>query len=207
VHTFARDAVQPNPLVVRDKTLRTSERITIVTRDMDLNAPAPAESQGDYVVHYLPWPLVNTASWTMVGTDDLRFHVQVDHKWQEYADIGAWHAVLEDDQGHHYEPAAIEHARSKIIASTWDMEERLTACTNAGRTGEGYCYSDAGFFTNGWKEHLLWGSLMIYRGNADIVFKQPDLLTKNVRWLKLTMNHGTQRFEYVWKFDNSVASR
>jgi hypothetical protein len=205
VTTFSSAAVQPNPLVIKDKTLLpTSAQITIVTGDMELNAQAPAiltESQA----HYYRWPLYNTASWTMVGKDELRFHVQVDHKWEEYADITAWSAVLEDDQGHRYAPEAIEEVRKQIIMSTWDQGQRTTVC--ADRTADGYCNDDAEFDVGSRKERLGFATLQVYRGNADLVFEQPNLMTPSIRWLKLTLKHGTESFQYQWKFDTNVASR
>src|SRR5262245_47736876 len=40
--TFHGSATQPNPLAVPNETLRSSERITIVRGDMELEAPDPA---------------------------------------------------------------------------------------------------------------------------------------------------------------------
>ena len=192
-HTFAQDAMQPNPLVVHDPTARTSERITITRSDVDLLVPAgkiaarsgdeandPARSERpmvnnttqESVGEFYQWPLENSASWTMVSKDDLRFHVQLDHKWLDYVDLAGWSATLEDDQGHVYAPASIEHRRARLL------------------------YGDNTA-----------GDLSIYRGMGDIVFRQPDLLTANRRWIKLTIHHGVDQFEYTWRFQSDVAAR
>src|SRR5690242_12886451 len=99
--TWAKEAVQPNPTIHPTETLRVSEPITIVTSIMNLEAPLPAD--GMYtaqVVRNRKYPLFNQASFTMVSRDRLRFHVQVDHSWDEYADLTTWEVKLEDDQGH-----------------------------------------------------------------------------------------------------------
>src|SRR4029079_18269368 len=44
--TFSGVAVQPNPLANQAETLRTSERISIVRGDMDLEAPESAAGTG-----------------------------------------------------------------------------------------------------------------------------------------------------------------
>ncbi|HEY0253653.1 MAG TPA: hypothetical protein VGC41_19110, partial [Kofleriaceae bacterium] len=92
--TWSREAVQPNPLIHPTETLRISEKITIVTGDMDLYAPSPVQDHtvgmaqsedqgGATIAHPHRWPLMNQAYFTMVSRDRLRFHVQIDHKWEE----------------------------------------------------------------------------------------------------------------------------
>jgi hypothetical protein len=137
-HTFAQDVVEPNPLVVHDPTARTSERITITRGDVDLLVPvdkipqrqAEANATPEPAGHERPmvdnikresvgefyrWPLESSASWTMVSSNDLRFHIAIDHKWLDYVDVGGWSATLEDDQGHVYTPAAVEHRRARLL--------------------------------------------------------------------------------------------
>ena len=109
--TWEKEAVQPNPLLHPQDTLRNSEKVTIVTGDMDLVAPNVNDNDMDVrqsenttnatVAHPHRWPLINQASFTMVSRDRLRFHVQIDHKWEDYADLKNWDVDLTDDQGHH----------------------------------------------------------------------------------------------------------
>ena len=84
--------MQPNPLVNPTETLRHSEKITIVTGDMELETPDAARSRrsASSVAHNHRYPLLNQASFTIVSRDRLRFHVQIDHKWQEWADLKTW---------------------------------------------------------------------------------------------------------------------
>src|SRR6187431_71321 len=98
--TFRGHATQPNPLAKPTETLRHSEKITIVTGDMELSTPdMPEGAQRVAVLRNNRYPLYNQASFTLVSRDRLRFHVQVDHKWQEWADLKTWTVFLEDDAG------------------------------------------------------------------------------------------------------------
>jgi hypothetical protein len=209
--TFNKEAVQPNPLLHPNETLRSSETIQIVTHDMDLKRPAPPDSTGTASpIFNQPYPLVNKASFTMVSRDRLRFHVQVDHKWEEYADLKSWDVQLIDDRGRIWRPEAVEHARHRMITSMWDWESRTTICDSRGRDATGDCYN-----TIGWDQdpghsptmHQPLGSLSIYRGNADFVFYDRDLVTPAMRWVKLTVKRSGSVFEYVWRFEDEVAQQ
>src|ERR1044072_1643156 len=123
--TFSGVAVQPNPLANQAETLRTSERISIVRGDMDLEAPESAAGTGTgSPVSNHHYPLFNEASFTVVSRDRLRFHVQIDHKWEEYADLQTWEVYLVDDKGRMWWPESIEHAHTHIITKMWDREQQ-----------------------------------------------------------------------------------
>ena len=209
--TFAKEAVQPNPLVHPTETLRTSEKITIVTGDMDLEAPAPAEwnpnSINASLIHNHMYPLFNQASFTVVSRDRLKFHVQVDHKWQEYADLRTWTARLTDDQGHTWVPEAVERARSKVLTTMWDREQRTAICDGAGRSATGDCYNTIGFANDGWKRRQTLGTLSVFRGNADFVFYQRDIMSPQVRWVKLVIERSGEAFEFTWRFEDTIAAK
>lgn len=197
--TFHGNAVQPNPLAKPTETLRSSEKITIVRGDMELEAPDQASpSQRASILHNHRYPLVNQASFTVVSRDRLRFHVQIDHKWQEWADLNSWEVSLTDDQGRHWSPEAVEHARTTIMTTMWDREQQ-TAQRN--RFGDVVALND-----DGWKNRQSLGSLSVFRGKADFVFYQRDLFDANVRWLKLVVSRSGEAFEFMWKFQDQVAS-
>jgi hypothetical protein len=197
--TFHGTAVQPNPVTHPTETLRNSEKIRIITGDMELEEPdRPAPTQRATPVHNHHYPLVNEASFTMVSRDRLRFHVQIDHKWQEWADLTTWEVELQDDQGHHWVPESVEHARTKIITRMWDREQR-TAVRN--QYGDIVALND-----DGWKRRQTLGSLSVFRGNADFVFYQRDIFSSNVRWLKLTVKRSGEAFEFLWRFEDTVAA-
>jgi len=205
--TFSKTAVQPNPLKNQAETLRDSEKITIVRGDMDLDAPAPAAGTGTASpIRNQKFPLFNQASFTLVSRDRLRFHVQVDHKWEEYADLTSWEVTLVDDQGRSWIPEAVEHARTDMLTTMWDREQRSQICDRSGRDGAGNCLNTVGFRDDGWRRRQTLGSLSVFRGRADFVFYQRDLFTANVRWLKLTIKRSGEAFEFTWRFQDNVAS-
>jgi hypothetical protein len=197
--TFKGQAIQPNPLAKPNETLRQSEKITIVRGDMELEKPDdPSPTQRASVLHNHRYPLINQASFTVVSRDRLRFHVQIDHKWQEWADLNSWKVSLTDDSGRHWEPESIEHARTKIMTTMWDREVQ-TAQRN--RFGDIVALND-----DGWKNRQSLGSLSVFRGKADFVFYQRDLFHANVRQLKLLVSRSGEAFEFTWNFQDQVAS-
>jgi len=205
--TFHAEAVQPNPMVMPTETLRSSERITIVTGDMELSAPdAPAPSERVTVAHNHHYPLINQASFTIVSRDRLRFHVQIDHKWEDWADLSTWDVHLEDDEGHVWLPEGVEHARTRIITKMWDREQRTAICSSAGRDSLGNCITTIGVLDDGWKRRQTLGSVSVFRGNADFVFYQRDMMNPAVRRLRLVVKRTGQAFEFVWQFRDNVAA-
>ena len=198
--TFHAEAVQPNPLVNPTETLRQSAAITIVRGDMELDTPAPPDATHHVaVVNNQRWPLYNTASFVVVSRDRLRFHVQVDHKWPDWADLKTWNVKLYDDSGRQWIPEGVEHARTKIITTIWDREQR-TAIRNG--------YGDiVALNEDGWKNRQTLGSLSVYRGKADFVFYQRDLFSPRVRWLKLVISRPGEAFEFRWRFADAYASQ
>ncbi|HWU90255.1 MAG TPA: hypothetical protein VN253_23485 [Kofleriaceae bacterium] len=197
--TFRGHTTQPNPLATPTETLRQSEKITIVTGDMELNTPEPPEAaQRVAVVKNNRYPLYNQASFTIVSRDRLRFHVQIDHKWQEWADLSTWSVYLEDDTGQRWQPESVEHATTKIMTTMWDREQR-TAIRN--RFGDIIAIQD-----DGWKNRQTLGSLSVFRGKADFVFYQHDLFHPSVRKLRLVVKRPGEAFEFTWNFQDTVAS-
>jgi hypothetical protein len=204
--TFHGEAVQPNPLVKPTEVLRNSEKISIITGDMDLEAPEAANGTGEVSqVHNHRFPLHNEASFTMVSRDRLRFHVQVDHKWEEYADLNTWDVDLVDDKGRHWKPEAVEHAHTKLITKMWDREQRTAICSSMGRDGRGDCITTVGVQQDGYRRRQTLGSLSVFRGKADFVFYQRDLFTTDIRWMKLVVKRSGEAFEFVWRFQDQYA--
>lgn len=209
--TFKGETTQPNPLVDPTETLRQSEKITIVTGDMELTAVAPAEaghqaSPVNRVGGQSRYPLINQASFTVVSRDRLRFHVQVDHKWAEWADLKTWQVELVDDTGRRWVPESVEHARTKIMTTMWDREQRTTKCSASGRNAAGACYNTVGMQDDGWRNRQTLGSLSVFRGKADFVFYQRDLFHPGVRKLRLTVKRSGGAFQFTWNFADTIAS-
>jgi hypothetical protein len=205
--TWQQEAVQPNPVLHPTETLRVSEKITIVTSQMGLEVPLPAEGvRSAQYTRNRKYPLLNQASFTLVSRDRLRFHVQVDHTWDEYADLTTWEVKLEDDQGHTWSPESVEHVRRKVLTTMWDKEQRTSQCDSRGRDAKGDCFNTVGFYDDGWRRRTELGNISVFRGNGDFVFYQRDIMSPQVRWLKLTMRRSGQEFAFTWRFEDEVAS-
>lgn len=204
--TFRAEAVQPNPIVAPNETARQSEKVTIVTGDMELEMPyAPDPTQRVAVARNARYPLINQASFTIVSRDRLRFHVQVDHKWEEWADLSTWDVHLEDDEGHVWLPEGVEHARTKLITTMWDREQRTAVCSAAGRDAAGNCITTVALLDDGYKHRQTLGTLSVFRGNADFVFYQRDIMHAEVRRLRLVVRRTGEAFEFMWRFHDTVA--
>jgi hypothetical protein len=207
--TFSATVVQPNPMANQNETLRVSEPVTIVRGDMDLEAPAPATGAGNASpARNRNYPLINRANFTVVSRDRIRFHVQIDHKWEEYADLKTWQVALVDDKGTKWIPESVEHANTRIITTMWDREQRSAICGggNSNRDANGNCYNTIGYQDDGWRRRQTLGSLSVYRGKADFVFYQRDLFTQNVRSLKLVVKRPGEVFEFTWRFQDQLAA-
>jgi hypothetical protein len=48
--------------------------------------------------------------------------------------------------------------------------------------------------------------LSVFRGNADFVFYQRDIMHADVRKLRLVVRRTGEAFEFVWRFHDTVAS-
>ena len=205
--TFRGEAVQPNPMTAPTEISPISEKITIVTGDMELEQPYAAEpSERATIANNHRYPLINQASFTVVSRDRIRFHVQIDHKWEEWANPSTWDVHLEDDQGHSWTPDTVEHVRTKLISAFWDREQRTTICSKAGRDPTGACITTIGVADDGWKRRQTLGSLSVFRGNADFVFYQRDLMRADIHKLKLVVKRPTEAFVFTWRFGDTVAT-
>ena len=196
--TFRASVVQPNPLAEPNETLRDSEKVTIVTGDMELNVPKePGRAQRVSPMAMRRYPLKNTASFTVVSRDRLRFHVQLEHKWQEWADPSRWDVYLVDDRGRVWRPESTEHARTRHLVTMWDQEVRSV---------QRNMYGDiVAINEDGWKRRVPLGSLSVFRGKADFVFYQRDIFDEGVKWVKLVVKRPGVGFEFRWNFDDDVA--
>jgi hypothetical protein len=196
--TFRGTVTQPNPVAAPNETLRTSETIDVITGDMDLNVPrAPVDGVPVSLMHLQRLPLHNEATFTVISRDRLRFHVQLEHKWQEWADLNNWTAYLEDDLGHRWEPEGLDHATTHMITTMWDQEIQSVSRTQFGDI--------TGFHADGWKRREPLGSLSIFRGKGDFVFYQRDLLRPDCRSLRLVVSHPGEQFVFTWNFADDAS--
>jgi hypothetical protein len=191
--TFKGSAVQPNPLRQPLETLRISEPITIVTQDMELTRPEPAApgAMASVIVNR-PVKLHNIASFTVVSRDRLRFHVQFEHKWKEYADLEGWQAWIIDSRGRRYLPEQIDSRKPDLIVFMWDQEVRSVR-----RNAFGDITSMA---DDGYKNRQPLGSMSMFRGRGDYVFYGRDIFTPDIRWMTLIVERRGMAFTFTWKF-------
>lgn len=205
--TFRAEAVQPNPITAPTEISPISEKLTIVTGDMELEQPYAADpSERASIARNHRYPLLNQASFTVVSRDRLRFHVQIDHKWEEWANPSTWDVHLEDDKGNTWAPDSIEHVRTKLMSQFWDREQRSTICSKAGRDPTGACITTVGLADDGWRRRQSLGTLSVFRGNADFVFYERDLMRADLRGLKLVVKRATEAFVFSWRFNDTVAT-
>lgn len=199
--TFRGAVAQPNPLAMPTETLRESEPVVIITGDMELKLPRPITYEtGDSIQIITRYPLTNAASFTVVSRDRLRFHVQVEHKWREWAQLETWNAYLVDDQGRRFRPEMVERTRAKHLVSMWDYETR-TAVRN--RFGD-----VVHIFDDGYRQRKPLGSLSVFRGLGDFVFYGRDIFTPDVKRLTLVIERSNLAFAFTWRFtDEGDATR
>lgn len=194
--TFRGTVVQPNPLAQPTETLRDSEEVVIVTGDMELNVPKEApRTQRASILNLRRYPLQNKASFTVVSRDRLRFHLQIEHKWQEWADPSTWDVVLVDDRGRRWVPESVEHARTRHLVTMWDQEVRSV---RRNMYGDIVAIND-----DGHRRRVPMGSLSVFRGRADFVFYERDIFSEDVKWVKLVVRRPGVGFEFRWNFEDS----
>jgi hypothetical protein len=197
--TFSGRVTQPNPLVTPLETLRVSEPVVIITGDMELNVPrdmevrpGPGQPRSGVLLKNRRYPLVNEAIFTVVSRDRLRFHVQLEHKWKEWADLTTWEVYLEDDKGHRYHPEQTERAHTKHLVTMWDYEVRSV---NRNQFGDIVTIND-----DGYTRRTTLGSLSVFRGTADFVFYTRNIFTPEIGRMTLIVKRRTQEFAFTWAF-------
>lgn len=193
--TFRASVAQPNPLVSPNETLRISERISIITGDMELDMPQATSNVGSASMQRSRrYPLHNEASFTVVSRDRLRFHVQIEHKWREWADLTTWYAYLVDDTGRVYKPEVLERATARHLVSMWDYERRSVVRNQ---------FRDIVLIRDdGYRNRQALGSLSLFRGRGDFVFYSRDIFTPEIKRLSLVLERRGLSFVFTWKFDD-----
>ena len=198
--TWKGAVTQPNPLIEPLETLRVSEPVVIITGDMELRVPQPPEDSRIRVVSTKPYPLENAATFTIVSRDRLRFHVQLEHKWQDWADPANWTVYLVDSHGTRWEPESVDSAKPKHIVQMWDQEQRSVRRDAYGNIVE--------INDDGWRRRMPLGSLSVFRGRADFEFYDHGIFTEDVESLTLVVRRPGYAFEFRWDFaDEDVVAQ
>jgi hypothetical protein len=195
--TFSSSVTQPNPLARPLETLRESEAIIIVTGDMELNVPRQDDqAAGGTIWVNKRYPLTNRAHFTVVSRDRLRFHVQIEHKWQEWADVSTWRATLVDNEGHRYRPDDVDMVDDRHITQMWDYESRSVAMNDFGDIVR--------VNNDGYKRRQPLATFSMFRGRGDFVFHHRNIMRSSVKSLTLHIERSGTAFEFTWHFADQV---
>lgn len=194
--TLSARVVQPNPLCQPLETLRQSETADIVTGDHELRAPEVGEARTGSLMGSQAIRLHNKAAFKVVSRDRLRFRLQVEHKWREWADISGWRAYLIDDRGRRYEPEHAETGRNEHVVSMWDYETRSAVRDR---------YGDITHVNqDGHKDRKALGSVSYFRGNSSLAFYARDLFTSELESLTLVLERPGMSLRWTWRFTESA---
>lgn len=194
--TLSARVVQPNPLCQPLETLRQSETADIVTGDHELRAPEVGSASAGSLLGSRPIQLHNKAAFKVVSRDRLRFRLQVEHKWREWADIGGWRAYLIDDRGRRYEPEHAETGSNQHVVSMWDYETRSVV---RDRYGDVARVND-----DGHENRKPLGSVSYFRGNSSLAFYARDLFTAELESLTLVLERPGMSLRWTWRFTESA---
>ena len=195
--TFTKRVRQPNPLSDVRETLKESVPVRIVTGDIGLTAPVVSGASGGSVYEGERVPLINEASFVVVSRDRLRFHLRLEHKWEEYTDLSQWDVRLTDDKGREFK-GQVEDARTAHVTKVWETETRSVA---RDRSGDISRVNNDGHLR---RQQL--SSLVMFRGRGDLVFFSEDLFSDRVRWLELSLARRGTKFRFRWEFAEDAVS-
>lgn len=192
--TLAQGVTQPNPLREPNETLRISEPVVIITGDMDLEVPKASSGYVNLAVMER-LPLHNVARFNVVSRDRLRFHVQLEHKWTEYADLRTWNCWLEVDGETVYRPEEIELRGREPVTHMWDREVRSAERDAYGNITQ--------INEDGHLNRQTLGSVSLFRGRGDIVFYHRNLFTPETRSVTLVMERDGLELRFRWNFEDT----
>jgi hypothetical protein len=169
-------ALQPNPLAMpAGEASYVSRKIHIRVRDMEIPRA---------------FRMYNSAWFSVVSRDRLRFHVVLVHKWEEFADVRNWNVFLEDDQGHVYRPEAKEKGINKFTTKVWDYERRSSVRNIFGDV--------VGTRNDGYRQRVNLDKVDVFKGQGDVTFYAANLIDPKVRRLTLVVERGGLEYRFTW---------
>jgi len=170
-------AVQLGPLAACNKAWRADTTTPPITFGAALETrtslPAIIEIGDMELPHSMR--LLNSVYFVAVSKDRLRFHVTLNHKWEDMSDPTRWRVWIEDDSGHAYRAAACDRSVVKPVTRMYDA------------------YRMQPFL-----------SFTVYKGDGDYVFYRHNLVRKNMRWLTLVMKRPGYEYRYRWSFVDAI---
>jgi hypothetical protein len=167
---------QPNPLAMpANEVLRESKHLHIAVQDMDIPHA---------------FRMVQSAWFSVVSRDRLRFHIVLVHKWEEFTDVRTWKAHLEDDEGHVFYPEAAENGHNLHTGQVWDYERR---------TAQYNVFGDVvGTRNDGYKQRVALDKVDLFKGSGDVVFHSDDLFDQHVKRLTLVLERDGIAYRFTW---------
>ena len=172
--TFRSTTKQPRMKMGATQLERTSIPLYIVLRNMNLPR---------FV--FLP----NTAYFTWVSKDRLRFHVTLFHSWEQLSDPSRWRVWLEDDSGNRYYPVDLDRRNVRPLT------ERVDWCpqgTNLNPAVRQQCVRATA--------RTPLQLITVFRGDGDYVFYDDELFNDYRGHMELVMQRPGMEFRYKWDF-------
>jgi hypothetical protein len=184
--------VQPNPMreAPSIETLRVSKQLVLDVGDLDL--PQYKDRTQSTWAGVQKMKLRNTAYFAVVSKERIRFHVQIVHKWQEWADPNAWRVKLVDDRGRTYYPEAKDVWSNKTVTRMWDHEERSGIYNEYG--------DEIGTENDGHRRRVPLETVSVFHGKGDYTFKDRKLFAPDVKSLTLVMKKADMEYRFEWEF-------
>jgi hypothetical protein len=130
--------------------------------------------------------------------EEIRFSVLLTSEWGEHARLANFKAELTDDRGHVIaaSDAWMNLETHRDYEATYQSIKKFqTVRVHDGAVNETYNVMGP--------ENSYVGE-RVYRGRGMVVFKHPDLLRRDTRWLRLTLRSKTRTLQFTWYFDAAL---
>lgn len=184
--TMSAKVSQPNPFVSPQETLRQSEILLIESGDMDLRVPVEAG-----ILTTQRFILKNTAWFSIVSRDRLRFHIQLEHKFSEWTNLEKWQAVLVVD-GKRYLPDSVDPRKPQHKTVMWE-EQRQSAVKDA--------YGNIiQLNQDHYKNRTPLKSIDYYQGKGDLTFYSRDIFSARAKEITLILKKRSLTYRFTWTF-------
>lgn len=184
--------VQPNPMLETPsvESLRVSRPLFLDVGDMEL--PQYLDRSQNTWAPLKKLKLRSSAYFAVVSNERLRFHVQIVHKWQEWADPSSWRVKLVDDRGRVYYPETRDVWSNNTVTRMWDYEQRTGVYNKFG--------DEVGTRNDGYRRRVPLESVSVFKGKGDYTFKNRDLFGRELRRLTLVLRKADLEYRFEWEF-------
>lgn len=173
--TFKKSSIELNPIffIANPNIIKESSTLKI--------------GLGDYELPGIK--LVNHAKFIVVSRDRLKFKVDLVHKWRSYVKPCKWKSQVEiDSQKYH-----LECDRRHIGQITWMWEEQRRKVLKRNRFG------DPTEISAYEKHRMPLKSMVVFVGKATLSVYNKDIISKNTKTIKLTLEKDGTKFVFIWE--------